>query len=119
MARKHVVQYYLEMQNVYFQMRDTMKDFDEMLRNGEIEEEVFKQAQKDYLEVEENYKRISYIMFLLNKPQKNSKEPKEIEDNKMWYDALKGESREAILDESKDALADFKKLTMEAKNHDN
>ena len=40
------------------------------------------------------------------------------EKEKEWYDYLEGSSKEAILDENKDALADFKKYVREMKKED-
>ena len=61
----------------------------------------------------ENYTRIGYIMFLLNKPQRSSK--KLTKEQQSWYDALSYASKEAILDESKDVLCKLKELIKEGK----
>ena len=47
-------------------------------------------------------------MFLLNKPQRKSKKLDRIAES--WYKALKTASKEAIIDENRDALVFIKEL---------
>ena len=108
MARKHVVKYFLEMENQYFEMLDNMKDFKELFDSNKISEEEYNSFVNQVELLKSNYERIAYIMFLLNKPNKSDK--KEIEENKQWYRALKTVSKEALLDESRDCLATIKAL---------
>ena len=63
--------------------------------------------------LKENYERISYIIFLLNKPKRSSK--KLDKDTLSWYNTLKNHSKEAIIDENKDVLSTFKQLVREGK----
>lgn len=119
MAKKHLIQYYLEQQSIYFDMINDIKDIDKDYKDGLIDSERYSQLmellQPDIKIAKDNYERLSYVMLLLNKPQRDSKADKFDKVNKEWYDNLKGASREALLDESKDALADFKKLVSENK----
>ena len=52
-------------------------------------------------------------MFLLNKPQRESK--KLTKEEQSWYDSLSYASKEAILDESRDVLCKMKELIREGK----
>lgn len=115
MAKRDVVQYYLEQQSLYFELINNVKDLDDAFKAGIIDESQLKQAQQEIDVVKNNYERLSYIMFLLNKPNRKSNKNKEENINKEWYTYLKGSSKEAIYDESRDALADFKKLFKETK----
>ena len=115
MAKRDVVQYYLEQQSLYFELINNVKDLDDAFKAGIIDESQLKQAQQEIDVVKNNYERLSYIMFLLNKPNRKSNKNKEENINKEWYTYLKGSSKEAIYDESRDALADFKKLVKETK----
>ena len=116
MARRHVVDYYLEQENLYLDMLSNLQDFKDLLKEQKISIEDYEQACKEIEKVKENYERLAYIMFLLNKPNKKDKE--ESKKAKEWYKALNTVSREAILDESKDALAHIKKLIEEGKLHE-
>lgn len=118
MARKDVIKYFLEQQNLYFEMLDDVKEFDIALKKGIIEQDAFDNAQKDMKIVKDNYERLAYIVMLLNKPKRKDKEKLYNKLNDSWYKELKGSSREAIYDESKDALSDFKKLIKEKSLND-
>ncbi len=116
MAKRHVIQYYLELENEYIEMQDTLKELQTLAQEGKVEESSYLSMLEDVNLIKNNYERVSYIMFLLNKPNRREKESKELEVNKQWYSYLKGASKEAILDETKDALAEFKKKVKEISN---
>jgi len=118
MAKRHVIQYFLELENTYEEMKDTVKELQEMAVKGNLEESTFLEAKKDLEVIQSNYERVAYIMFLLNKPNKQEKESAEEDVNKQWYDYLKFSSKEAIVDESKDALSHLKELIKEAQKDD-
>jgi hypothetical protein len=117
MAKRDIIKYFLEQQNVYFELVENVKDLDAAFKAGYINDDAYEKAKRDISVAKENYDRLAYIVLLLNKPNTKAGRKKEEEDNKEWYDALKGASREALLDESKDALADFKLLVKEAKEN--
>lgn len=115
MSKRDVNRIYLQQQMLYFGMLENAKEFDRMYKAGEISQERFEQAQKQVEVIRDNYMQISYFMLELQKPFKK-RERKEWEiATKSYYDALEGYSKEALLDETKDALADFKKMIDEAK----
>ena len=114
MAKKDVVLYFLQMEDQYLEMLDNLKEFKEMAASGAIAAEEYEQAAEEVDVLKQNYERIAYIMFLLNKPNRKSKSP--TRDELSWYNALKGASKEAILDENRDALATLKKVLKEYKN---
>lgn len=105
MAKIDVNLYYLECQNQYFEMLENLPEFKQLAKDGVISQAEYDAALKDLETVKTNYERISYIVFLLNKPKKKNDKRSA---HKEWYDVLKGASKEAILDENYDALADFK-----------
>lgn len=108
MAKRHVVEYFLQVEYQYLEMLDNLKEFKELLAANRISNEEFQQAIAEIELIKANYERISYIMFLLNKPNRKTKE--EVELAKSWYDALQYASKEAIIDENKDALAKIKDM---------
>lgn len=113
MAKRHVNLYFLEVQNTYFEMLDNLKEFKELASEGKISQEEYDQALREVELEKSNYERIAYIMMLLNKPNKKDKEEADI--NRAWYEELKGASKEVILDECKDVLADLKALIKKGK----
>ena len=113
MAKSHVVQYFLEVEHQYLEMLDNVKDFKELAESNAITHEEYEQALAEIELLKANYERIGYIMFLLNKPQRKSKK---LDDTTLsWYKALSHASKEAILDENRDALCTLKKLIKEGK----
>ncbi len=108
MAKADVNLYFLEVQNEYFEMLDNLKEFKELAQEGKITQEEYEQMLKEVELVKSNYERIAYIIMLMNKPNRKDKEQADI--NKSWYNALTGASKEAIINESKDVLADLKAL---------
>lgn len=117
MAKKHVNLYFLQCQNDYFEMLDNLKEFKELAQNGHVSQEEYDQMLREVDLVRANYERLAYIMLLLNKPKNDKKEKNDM--NKSWYEALSGASKEAILDENKDALIDLKNYLKKAKEEIN
>lgn len=113
MSKAHVNLYFLEIQNQYFEMLENLKEFKELAEQGKISQDEYNNMIAEVELLKSNYERISYIIMLLNKPQKKSKEENDI--NIAWYNSLKGASKEAILDESKDVLVDLKALIKKGK----
>lgn len=119
MAKRDVNNMYLQQQMLYFGMLENAKEFDRMYKAGEISRERFEQAKKEVERIKDNYLQISYFMLELEKPYKK-RERKEWElKNKSLYDSLQGYSKEALLDDSKSALEDFRKLIEEEKAKEN
>jgi hypothetical protein len=119
MARKDVINYFLEQQDVYLEMLSNVKELDIALKQGFLSEEQVEQAKKDIDIAKSNYDRLAYIVLLLNKPKDKKESKKEAEFNSALYASLHGASREAVLDESKDALIDLKKLIKDNKQDGN
>lgn len=116
MARRDVISYYLDIQNQYFEMLADVKDLEEAVKNGELPEDRIAQAQEWIEVIKENYNRISYIMFLLNAPNKKEKKTKYMKQNKDLVKALEPYSETAVLDENADVLKGLKKMLKETKN---
>lgn len=73
MALLDVKQYYFTMLAQYLEMKDDLADFEQAVRDGHITEDQLAVVKKDFAEVERNYNRLSYIMYLLELPKKKSK----------------------------------------------
>lgn len=108
MAKSHVIQYFLEVENLYLELVSNLKEFRELAAENKISQEELIQMIGEVERAKENYTRLGYIMFLLNKPQRAHK--KITQEEQGWYDALSSASKEAILDESRDVLVKLKEL---------
>ena len=113
MAKRHVNLYFLQVQDTYFEILDNLKEFKELAEQGKISQEEYDDMLKEVELNKANYERIAWIINLLNKP--NRKEKAEEKAELAWYNSLKGASKEAILDESKDVLVDLKALIKKGK----
>ena len=114
MSRRDVNNIYLQQQMLYFGMLENAKEFDRMYKAGEISKERFEQAQKEVERIKDNYLQLSYFMLELEKPFKKRERKEWEERNKKLYDSLEGYSKEALLDDSKSALEDFRRLIEES-----
>jgi hypothetical protein len=110
MAIKDVRNYYFTVLAQYLEEKQNLEDFSEALKNGYITEEQLQEAQETVLKLEENYHRITYIMYLLSMPNKPSKKPNYIQQNRILLDAFKnlGADEDSIQKENFDALKHFK-----------
>ena len=119
MGLKHVKEYYLQCQEQYFEMLADAKDFDEALKNGQVLQSQFDQAQELLNVVKENYERLSYIMFLFNKPNRNKKEGKFLKENALIAEHFNNSNNnaEAVKLENRNVLDKFKELLKEVKNN--
>ena len=111
MARKHVINYFLEVENQYNEMMSLLPVYKKMAQEGALSPEDYETNLKYIDRLRENYERIAFIILLLNKPQRKY--------TKQWYKALKFASKEAILDENKDCLVHLKETIKKGKeNHE-
>lgn len=108
MAKRHVNLYFLEVQNQYFEMVNCLNELKKLAEKKDISEEEYTKLMPEVELLKSNYLRLAYIMMLLNKPNKKTKE--DIDMNNSWYNVLKGASKEAIIKEDADVLADLKNL---------
>ena len=108
MAKAHVVQYFLEVENQYLEMAENLKEMQQLAAENKVSADDYEQMIKEVETIKSNYERIGYIMFLLNKPNRKNKK---IDSTTLsWYKALKSASKEAIIDENRDALCTLKSL---------
>ena len=114
MAKVHVNLYYLELQNQYFEMLENLKEFKELATQGVIDQKEYSKVLTEVEQLKNNYERLSYVMFLLNKPSEKNSKKRSV--NSQWYEQLQGASREAVINENADVLADLKKYIKEGKD---
>lgn len=76
MAIRDVKEYYFKMLSQYMEMKADLADFEQALKDGFITEEQMQAAFEEVNKVQQNYERLSYIIYLLNLPNRKSKRGK-------------------------------------------
>lgn len=112
MALKDVKKYFNEVENQYFEMLENVKDFEEALKSGFLEQEQVDQAEQMLNRLKENYNRLCYIMVLFNRPCKKKKAKKFDQQNSAIYKYLDevDASKENVITENTDVLKNFKEF---------
>lgn len=110
MAIKDLKEYYDTVAEAYVEMLKEAKDFEKEYKQGHLTEEQLKQMQATISPLKENYERLSYVMLLLNKPRKTSKEKAFYKQNRMLYNYLKDSSSDKVIQEDTDVLVTFRQL---------
>ena len=82
MAVKHVKEYYETVKRQFEQMQENLKLFELDSQNGMVAPDRVAEIVKSIEPLKNNYQQLSYIMYLLNQPNKPRKEPRYIEQNK-------------------------------------
>lgn len=116
MGKRDVVNYYLSVQSQYLEMLEDIKDFDEALKNGQVNQQQYDQALESLSKLKENYERLSYIILLLQEPNRQTKKAKFKKRNELVYDYLDGSSQDIIKSENDDILKELKRLIGEINN---
>ena len=111
MAKRHVVRYFIELENEYLEMQNTLNELQKLAQEGKVEESSFLEVKEEVEKIKQNYDRVAYIIYLLNKPNRKDKEDNDYD--KSWYQYLKTSSKEVILDETRDALSHLKAMVKE------
>jgi hypothetical protein len=110
MAIRDVKDYYFKMVAQYLEMKADLADFEQALKDGFITEDQMQAALEEVDKVQQNYERLSYIMYLLNLPNRKSKQKKYKAANTAL--ATEFENRKADIKsvsiENQDALKTFK-----------
>ena len=116
MAVRDVKEYYFKMLAQYVEMKNDLADFEQALKDGFITEDQMQAAIEEVNALQLNYDRLTYIMYLLELPNRRSKHERHNKANKKLVEALK-EKRADIASvelENKSALdafrAELKKL---------
>lgn len=75
MSKKHVEDYYLRMLSDYSEMRNVLEQLQKSISEdpSSVNMEYINTVKEKVKVLEANYKRLSYIMFLLNMPNKKDK----------------------------------------------
>ena len=106
MAIRDVKEYYYKVQAQYLEMKADLEDFNEALRAGHITEEQLESAKADIMQLEQNYNRLTYILFLLEQPRRKEKVEAFNNRNESLVNYFKTEqaSEEEVIEENKSVL---------------
>ena len=82
MAKKDVDNYFKQICNDYHELIETLHEMEEEVSKGLLNPDQLEQLKMTIEPMKINWQRISYIMFLLNKPAKKSKYKRYLNQNK-------------------------------------
>ncbi len=110
MAIKDVRNYYYTMLAQYLEEKQNLADFEEALKEGYITQEQMQEALNNVNNLEVNYHRLVYIMYLLDMPNRDSKKTGYVKQHKAILDELQrlGADIDSVKEENSDALIHFK-----------
>lgn len=114
MSKKHVEEYYAKMFSDYCEMKSVLEE----LQNNLTEETASMYTSqisdiKDKVRLlEANYKRLSYVMFLLNMPNKKKKENNYIRSEHKKLNSIPiNDRQDAVEKENSEILSKLKNIT--------
>lgn len=123
MAKKHLEYYFLEQEQQYLEMLDNLKELDMLYKEKKIPYERYSEMresfEEDINEIKMPYELLSYVMFLMNIPNKPKKGKKYETQNKLYFSYLEKFKKENWNESHKDILANFKNLVKEYKKESN
>ena len=110
MSKKDVIKGFIDIENQYLNMLSEIKDYEEAYKDKFITQEQMEHAQELLNLSKMNYDRWGYIVYLLNKPNKKSKQPSYSKQNKNLEKHFKdtNSTKEDMIDEADDCLRKFK-----------
>ena len=118
MAVKDVKEYYFKLIAQKAELEADLADFEEALKNGFITEEQMQAAKDELIPYQINLDRLTYIMYLLELPNRKAKKAKFANQNKTILSELEKRNADelSVISENKSALDAFRKEVKELLN---
>ena len=118
MAARDVKEYYFKLIAQKAELEADLADFEEALKNGFITEEQMQAAKDELIPYQINLDRLTYIMYLLELPNRKAKKAKFVKQNKKILDELgkRNADEQSVISENKSALDGFRKEVKELLN---
>ena len=118
MAVKDVKEYYFKLIAQKAELEADLADFEEALKNGFITEEQMQAAKDELIPYQINLDRLTYIIYLLELPNRKTKKAKFAKQNKKILDELgkRNADERSVISENKSALDAFRKEVKELLN---
>lgn len=114
MSVKHVQEYYVKVTNDYHMMTKALEEMEKAISDSGVEaaQQNLPMIKQQVAQLKENYMRISYIMFLLNMPNRKEKQSRYVKREKKKLDAIPKEHRLlGVLREDREILNSITSLT--------
>lgn len=109
MSVKHVKKYYEEIRSQYNEMLENLKDAEQELADQIVDLDYVERLKTIIKPIKDNYERWSYMMFLLNQPERKHKIPAYKQRmNKFIADMEKSNSIEAVMEENNETIKNTK-----------
>lgn len=105
MAVKHIKEYYEQVCDQYVQMNEELRDFQKEIENGLVEPERIENLKSLIEPLKNNYMTLSWIMYLLNLPQRKGKEKAYERRNRKFIESLdKNFNKSSIIKQNEDVI---------------
>ena len=105
MAVKHIKEYYEQVCEQYVQMNEELRDFQKEVENGLVEPERLENLKKMIEPLKNNYMTLSWIMYLLNQPNRDSKERAYQKRNRKFLESLdRNFNKESIMKQNDEVI---------------
>ena len=105
MAVKDVKKYYEEVTSQYMEMRDELREFEKLAEENMFEPERIDAIKESIQPLMRNYEVLSYVMYLLNKPSRKSKEKAyEKRSRKILNEVTEKNTEKGVLQENCDVI---------------
>ena len=121
MAVKDVRNYFYTMLCQYIEEKQNLADFEEALKEGNITQDQMQDAMENVANLENNYHRLVYIMYLLDMPNRKDKKANYVKQYKTILEELErlGADINSVKEENTDALIHFKAALEALKKNNN
>ena len=118
MAARDVKEYYFKLIAQKAELEADLADFEEALKNGFITEEQMQAAKDELIPYQINLDRLTYIIYLLELPNRKAKKAKFANQNKKILNELekRNADEQSVISENKSALDAFRKEVKELLN---
>ena len=118
MAVRDVKEYYFKLIAQKAELEADLADFEEALKSGFITEEQMQAAKDELIPYQINLDRLTYIMYLLELPNRKAKKAKFAKQNKKILNELekRNADEQSVISENKSALDAFRKEVKELLN---
>ena len=108
MSKKDVDEYYTKVCADYKQLRETLTELEQEFKNSVQDVDKIEQVRKMVEPLKVNYERISYIMYLFNKPVRRKKKFSYEFQNKKRLNNFSNSSLEDIHNENQEVIQNLK-----------
>ena len=109
MALKHLLEYRDSVERAYNEAIQDIKDFEKEAQQGLVDPERVETFKKTMAPLINNYQQITYLLFLLNKPNKKEKEGRYLRQNKKLLNKIdKSNTADAMLLKNEEVLEKIK-----------